>query len=165
MRNLVVVFLLLFGCGGSGGVSTHDLAVSNIPPDFSVQQQTQPDLSQPDVDGGSGTGTCGDIITCVDGATTQTAFNACVAAGSTAGQAQFNALNNCLNTTCPSTLPASGGTGSCGNQMTCPYCAQSGTSSDNMTNGTCSNLAAGGGPTITDPTCGKCVDQLLGCMN
>jgi hypothetical protein len=165
MHKIVVASLLLLACGGGGRSSTQDLAMSSIPPDFSMQQQPQPDLSKPDVDGGSGTGTCGDITACVDTATTQSAFDACVAAGSTAGQAQFNALNTCLNTTCPSTLPASGGTGSCGNQMTCSYCSQSGTSSDNMTNGTCSNLAAGGGPTITDPACGKCVDQLLGCMS
>jgi hypothetical protein len=157
--SVVFSSVLFMACGGGRGgmgVMTVDMAMSNTNPGDMAMSQSTGDMAH-----STGGTSCQAINTCINNSNmSQSAEQACLMAGSAAGQSQFNAIQTCFQTTCGS-LPASGGTGPCGNQGDCVACSQTGTSPTSQTNGTCMNAegTAGG----SDPSCGKCIDQLIAC--
>lgn len=160
MRNVVLAFvtaLCVAGCGGggatvdgggkdSGGGGNPDLSKTGGGGDMSMSAALN----------------CGQIIDCTNNAMSQTAFNKCVNSGTATGKMLFNALDMCITTQCGSLAGDGGTAGPCGTIATCVSCVQTG-QGKTMMNGMCA--ATQGGPTVTDPKCGQCVDQLIGCAN
>jgi hypothetical protein len=131
----------LAGCGSEGGPDTHafDMTVSTAL------------LS------------CGDYLLCLNGAAGESQSVACDHRATIRARVLFQSLNDCITNECA----GDGGLapGACGGFEQCLNCVQSGRSTAGHTNGTCTNQGGSGGPEISDPECGRCVDAVVSCYS
>jgi hypothetical protein len=116
MRSLLLLSMLTFAaCNSNGATDTMDMTAA--PPDLS----SAADLAKPDLSAGKLT--CGGIISCFMGCTSQQCFTDCYTRGTTQAQGKLQSLFLCGVDAC--STPDDGGVASCsGPTDQTPECQQ-----------------------------------------
>jgi hypothetical protein len=147
----LLVVSAVAGLGGCGGASTHGHG----------------DLGDADMLGALA---CGDLVNCLNAAgTSDTAQDACTTRANSRAATLAQALFDCINGQCgPADAGTSSAGGDCGSEQQCVWCVQFGTSPTGGKHASCIDVDPAthhDPPTVSDPKCGLCVDQLNSCFS
>jgi hypothetical protein len=144
------VALLGVGLGGCGGAAT----------------RSNGDLGAADMLGALA---CGGLVDCLNAAGSDAvAQEACKARANSRAATLAQALYDCINGQCG---PADAGAttqGPCGSEPECVWCVQFGTSPTGGKHASCIDVdpsTHSDPPTVSDPKCGLCVDELNSCYS